>query len=235
MRKVAMVCLSALALLLIVGCSRPVINQPKSDDSKASVFLLWEKYVEMHKRLKGIPYTQNEKAREVFSPRITRAGEVKIEVGFAQDATVSHLNPDLRVTLIRFFFDKDMPLREALSAIDEAKMLCADGCSITGYQDSYYADVVVTPIKLTEEQKRIAKEIATKSNSDIIPSTESTRLRAERVVPMIRVFFREFDHKGTLDFENAPIEGMSLGIYDPHERLSLRGRVARLSPWTPKG
>lgn len=223
------------SIMPIIGCTRPRTNQAKSEnDHKPPVFMLWEKYGDMHRRVKGLPYMQKDRAEEVFEPRLTSAGKVRAELGFARDPSDSHLNPDLRVTSVTFYFDRDLPLRDALSAIDEARALCAGGCSITGYKKDYDVDVMVTPDNVTQEQKDTARQIIIKSNSDLIPTTESMRASAGRFVPMIRVFYRKIAD-GSVDLEKSPIEGLTLAIYDPHQRPLSRQKITHLSSWTPKG
>src|SRR5262249_47266175 len=71
--------------------------------------------------------------------RDTPVGVVRILVAYIDDDSRSRLNPEVRVGHVFFVFDKDVQLREALSAIYEAQEVCADGCNMNGFAASVIA------------------------------------------------------------------------------------------------
>lgn len=71
---------------------------------------------------------------EVF-PR--RAGKQIYEarLDYDIDPNSSRLHPSLRVSAVRFVFDRPLPARLALKIIPEVSQACSTGCSVFGYNE----------------------------------------------------------------------------------------------------
>lgn len=122
--------------------------------------------------------------------RDTSAGRVRIVVAYGNDESQSHLNPDIRVEKVHFFFDKDVPLRKALAAITELRQLCAGGCILNGFSST----VIAQPAAPSEAQVALAHQMKPhwrgEDMSDATPGAE--------------VFY--VDSPYAVDFEHSPVE-----------------------------
>lgn len=176
--------------------------------TKPLQFMLWEKQEDLRNRAGNpdeyfVPVIQKvigssdlryysdtyKKIDDVFY-RETSAGRVRIIVGYASDESQSHLNPDIRVEKVHFFFDKDIPLRKALAAIAELRQLCQGGCILNGFSST----VVVQPATPSEAQVALARQMKPhwrgQDMSDATPGAE--------------VFY--VDSPYAVDFEHSPVE-----------------------------
>lgn len=170
--------------------------------------MLWEKKEDLRKR-SGSPdqyfvpviqklispaesryYSDTYKRIDDVYYRETPAGRVRIVVAYATDESQSHLNPDIRVEKVHFFFDKDIPLRKALAAITELRQLCAGGCTLNGFSST----VIAQPAAPSEAQVALAHQMKPhwrgEDMSDATPGAE--------------VFY--VDSAYAVDFEHSPVE-----------------------------
>ncbi|HSM88178.1 MAG TPA: hypothetical protein VLT16_18630 [Candidatus Limnocylindrales bacterium] len=135
------------------------------------------------------------KVDDVFYRR-TDAGEVRVMVAYAADGSESHLNPQIRVEKVHFFFDKDVNLRTALAAIDELRALCSGGCILNGFSSS----VVVQPAAPSDAQMLLAKKMRPhwrgQDMSDATPGAE--------------VFYQDSPYP--VDFEHSPVDRIDLTL-----------------------
>lgn len=175
---------------------------------KPVLFVLWEKKDGVRKRAGNpdqyfVPVIQKvinpadlryyrdtyKKIDDVYY-RETSAGRVRIVVAYATDESQSHLNPDIRVEKVHFFFDKDIPLRKALAAITELRQLCAGGCILNGFSST----VIAQPAAPSEAQVALAHQMKPhwrgEDMSDATPGAE--------------VFY--VDSPYAVDFEHSPVE-----------------------------
>ena len=187
---------------------RTRVSRASGNEDQPLRFLLWEKQSDLHKRA-GIPkqyfvsaiqkvirpdelryYSDNYgKVDDVFY-RNTSAGEVRILVAYARDESQGHLNPEVRVEKVHFFFDKDITLRKALASILELRELCAGGCILNGFSSS----VVAQPASPSDAQIALAHQMKPhwrgQDMSDATPGAE--------------VFY--VDSPYSVDFEHSPVE-----------------------------
>lgn len=201
------------SLLITAQQSRPA--KRKAYSSRQSVkpptplrFILWEKQDDLRKRAGNpdqyfVPVIQKvikpaelryyrdtyKKIDDVYY-RETPAGRVRIVVAYAMDESQSHLDPDIRVEKVHFFFDKDIPLRKALAAITELRQLCAGGCILNGFSST----VIAQPAAPSEAQVALAHQMKPhwrgEDMSDATPGAE--------------VFY--VDSPYAVDFEHSPVE-----------------------------
>jgi hypothetical protein len=201
------------SLLATAQASQPA--KRKSYSSRQSVkvptplqFMLWEKKDDLRKRV-GNPdqyfvpviqkvinpadlryYSDTYKKIDDVYYRETPAGRVRIVVAYATDESQSHLDPDIRVEKVHFFFDKDIPLRKALAAVTELRQLCTGGCILNGFSST----VVAQPAAPSEAQVSLAHQMKPhwrgEDMSDATPGAE--------------VFY--VDSPYAVDFEHSPVE-----------------------------
>jgi hypothetical protein len=204
-------------------------------------FVLWEAQSDLRKRA-GEPqqyfvppiqklikpselryYSDNYgKVDDVFY-RETPAGEVRILVAYAHDESQGHLNPEVRVEKIHFFFDKDITLRKALASIAELRELCAGGCILNGFSSS----VVAQPASPSDAQITLAHEMKPhwrgQDMSDATPGAE--------------VFY--VDSPYPVDFEHSPVERIDYTLISnagrEHYTLAMMNKQPTvLDVWHPR-
>jgi hypothetical protein len=204
-------------------------------------FVLWETQSELRKRA-GEPqqyfvpaiqkliraselryYSDNYgKVDDVFY-RKTAVGEVRILVAYARDESQGHLNPEIRVEKIHFFFDKDITLRKALASILELRELCAGGCILNGFSSS----VVAQPASPSDAQIALAHQMKPhwrgQDMSDATPGAE--------------VFY--VDSPYPVDFEHSPVERIDYTLISnagrEHYTLAMMNKEPTvLDVWHPR-
>ncbi|HEX7285749.1 MAG TPA: hypothetical protein VF532_06170 [Candidatus Angelobacter sp.] len=205
------------------------------------LFTLWEKQDDLRHRLGKPPeyfvprlqklirpadyqyYFDNYKNVDDVFYRRTALGEIRVLVAYAVDGSRSHLNPDVRVSKVHFLFDKDVSLRNALSAIAELRQLCAEDCILNGFS----ASVVVQPAAPTAAQLDLAKEMKPQwrgqDMSDATPGAE--------------VFYQDSPYP--IDFEHSPVERIDLTLVSNAARerytMSVMNKHATiLDVWHPR-
>ena len=162
------------------------------------------------------------KVDDVFY-RETAAGEVRILVAYAHDESQGHLNPEVRVEKIHFFFDKDITLRKALASIAELRDLCAGGCILNGFSSS----VVAQPASPSDAQIALAHQMKPhwrgQDMSDATPGAE--------------VFY--VDSPYPVDFEHSPVERIDYTLMSnagrEHYALAMMDKQPTvLDVWHPR-
>ena len=162
------------------------------------------------------------KVDDVFY-RETAAGEVRILVAYAHDESQGHLNPEVRVEKIHFFFDKDITLRKALASIAELRELCAGGCILNGFSSS----VVAQPASPSDAQITLAHQMKPhwrgQDMSDATPGAE--------------VFY--VDSPYPVDFEHSPVERIDYTLISnagrEHYTLAMMNKEPTvLDVWHPR-
>lgn len=243
----------ALVLGLLVTATgfpqhRPVTKRPKPQAVRQNTppaepvqFALWERQEDLRKRT-GVPqeyfvpaiqklihpedlryYSDNyRKVDDVFY-RDTSAGRVRILVAYAKDESLSHLNPEILVEKLHFFFDKDVTLRKALAAITELRELCTGGCILNGFSST----VVAQPASPSEAQVALARKMKPhwrgQDMSDATPGAE--------------VYF--VDSPYPVDFEHSPVDRIDYTLTSNAGREHYTLTVANKAPtvldvWRPR-
>jgi hypothetical protein len=201
--------------LLVTPQQRPPLKATRVRTSRQDTkpakplkFFLWEKQQDLRKRA-GVPqeyfvpkiqklirseelryYSDTYKKVDDVFYRDTPAGRVRILVAYADDESRSHLDPDVRVEKVHFFFDKDVSLRKALAAISELRELCAGGCILNGFSSS----VVAQPASPSEAELALAHQMKPHwRGQDMSDAT-----------PGVEVFY--VDSPYPIDFEHSPVE-----------------------------
>jgi hypothetical protein len=155
--------------------------------------------------------------------RDTEFGLVRVLVAYVKDDSRSRLNPELRVGHVYFIFDKDVQLREALNAIYEAQVLCAEGCTMNGFA----ATVIAEPRQLTEAQMLLARRMRPQWHGTEMPDAG----------PGVQAFYQ--DSLYPVDFEHSYVERLDLTLVSnaSQERYSIevRGKEpTMLNVWRPR-
>jgi hypothetical protein len=221
--------------------TRARTSQQETKSTGPLKFVLWEKQEDLRRRAGNpqeyfVPRIQKVIGREelryyadtyrkvddVFY-RDTAAGRVRILVAYADDESQSHLNPDVRVEKLHFFFDKDVTLRKALAAIAELRELCAGGCILNGFSSS----VVAQPASPSETQVALAHKMKPhwrgQDMSDATPGAE--------------VFY--LDSPYPIDFEHSPVERIDYTLVSNASREHYTLTVVNKQPtvldvWHPR-
>lgn len=221
--------------------ARVAHSQVKAAADEPVLFLLWEKKDDLRKRagepqeyfvpsvqklirLADLRYYEDtyKKVDDVFY-RDTPVGRVRIVVAYANDESHSHLNPEIRVEKVHFFFDKDVSLRKALAAIAELREMCAGGCILNGFSST----VVAQPRSPSEAQVALAHKMKPhwrgQDMSDATPGAE--------------VFY--VDSPYPVDFEHSPVERIDYTLTSNAGREQYTLRVVNKEPtvldvWRPK-
>lgn len=249
MRCVVLLALLSAPLLLAQGPDRKPHDVHRSRHStgitgaeQAPHFVLWEKKDDLRRRtgpprqffvpriqkiirLNELRYYSDiyKKVDDVFY-RSTPLGKVRILVAYAVDGSRSHLNPDVRVIKVHFFFDKDLTLRQALADIVELRELCSGGCILNGFS----ASVVVQPEEPTQAQIVLAREMKPQwRGQDMSDAT-----------PGAQVFYE--DSVYPIDFEHSPVERIDLTLVSNarEEKYALsvmNTKATVLDVWRPHG
>jgi hypothetical protein len=204
-------------------------------------FALWEKQDDLRRRF-GTPqeyfvpviqkvvrsgelryYTDTYKKVDDVFYRETPAGRVRILVAYAKDESQSHLNPEIRVEKLHFFFDKDVSLRKALAAIAELRDLCTGGCVLNGFSSS----VVAQPASPNDAQINLAHRMKShwrgQDMSDATPGAE--------------IFY--LDSPYPIDFEHSPVERIDYTLVSNASREHYTLTVVNKQPtvlnvWHPR-
>ena len=248
MQCIVVVILLVLTPSLLAGAQQGPSTKMKAQSSRQNAsasgplqFALWEKQEDLRKRA-GTPheyfvpaiqklvrsaelryYSDTYKKIDDVFYRDTPAGRVRIVVGYASDESQSHLNPDVRVEKVHFFFDKDTSLRTALAAIAELRQLCAGGCILNGFSST----VVVQPASPSETQVALAHRMKPhwrgQDMSDATPGAE--------------VFY--VDSPYPVDFELSPVERIDYTLISNagRERYTLtviNKQPTVLNVWHPR-
>ena len=236
-----------LLVLILLSSSFVVAQHPtrhKTERKKNSAVphvRLWEKQAELRHRL-GAP-------EEYFVPRIqkviqlrdlryyadtykrvddvfyrqTPAGEVRILVSYAVDSSVSHLHPEIRVEKVHFVFDKDVPLRRALQAVDELRALCESGCILNGFSSTVVAQPALPSQAMADLAQQMKPHWRGQDMSDATPGAE--------------VYF--VDSPYPVDFEHSPVDRIDLTLVSNagHEKYALsvmNTGTTVLDMWRPR-
>jgi hypothetical protein len=144
-------------------------------------------------------------------------------VAYEQDESQGHLNPEIRVEKIHFFFDKDVNLRRALASIQELRELCSGGCILNGFSSSVVAqpaDPSDAQIKLTHAMKPHWRG---QDMSDATPGAE--------------VFY--VDSPYPVDFEHSPVERIDYTLMSNASRERYTMAIVNKHPtvldvWHPR-
>jgi hypothetical protein len=162
------------------------------------------------------------KVYDVFY-RDTPLGIVRVLVAYVNDDSRSHLDPEVRVGHVYFIFDKDVQLRDALTAIFEAQEVCAEGCNMNGFA----ASVVAQPRSPSEEQLQLARRMRPQWHGDPMPDA----------TPGLHIFYQDSPY--AVDFEHGYVERIDFSLVSnaSQERYSIeiRGKPpTMLDLWRPR-
>jgi hypothetical protein len=166
--------------------------------------------------------TAYKKVYDVFY-RDTPLGLVRVLVGYVNDDSRSHLDPEVRVGHVYFIFDKDVQLRDALNTIYEAQLLCAEGCTMNGFAVS----VIAEPRQLTQQQVLLARHMRPQWHDMEMPDA----------APGLQVFYHDSPYP--VDFEHSFVERIDFTLVSnaSQERYSIeiRGKEpTMLNVWRPR-
>jgi hypothetical protein len=166
--------------------------------------------------------TEYKKVYDVFY-RDTSVGIVRILVAYVKDDSRSHLDPAVRAGHVFFIFDKDVQLRDALNAIDEAKEVCAEGCAMNGFA----ASVIAQPKSPSDAQILLAKRMRAQWHGVDLPDAS----------PGLQVFYQDSPYP--VDFEHSFVERIDLTLVSnaSQERYSIEIRdkePTMLNVWRPR-
>lgn len=219
-----------LALILLsssfVLAQHPVRHRPaRSKNAAVPHFMLWEKQADLRRRL-GFPeqyfvpriekiitprdlryYADTYKKVDDVFYRQTSAGEVRILVSYAVDSSVSHLHPDFRVEKVHFVFDKDVPLRKALDAVDELRAFCEGGCILNGFSSIVVAQPALPSESMVDLAQQMKPHWRGQDMSDATPGAE--------------IYY--VDSPYPVDFEHSPVDRIDLTLVSNagHEKYAL--------------
>jgi hypothetical protein len=175
-------------------------------------------------RPQELDYYQNtyKKVYDVFY-RDTAVGLVRILVAYVKDDSRSRLDPAVRVGHVFFIFDKDVLLRDALSAIYEAQAVCAEGCNMNGFA----ASVVAQPRSPSEAQILLARRMRPQWRGIDLPDAS----------PGLQVFYQDSPYP--VDFEHSFVERIDFTLVSnaSQERYSIEIREkapTMLNVWRPR-
>jgi hypothetical protein len=162
------------------------------------------------------------KVYDVFY-RDTPVGIVRVLVAYVNDDSRSHLDPEVRVGHVYFIFDKDVQLRDALSAIYEAQEVCAEVCTLNGFA----ASVVAQPRSPSEEQLHLARLMRPQWHGEPMPDAS----------PGLHIFYQDSPY--AVDFEHSFVERIDFSLVSnaSQERYSIeiRGKPpTMLDAWRPR-
>ena len=233
-------------LLLVSGLIAQQKPQPRPHPAAIQKttrvhFLLWETAGELRRRTGpprqyyvpavdkfirpdeyGYYQLRYKKVYDVFY-RDTPVGVVRILVAYMDDDSRSRLNPEVRVGHVFFIFDKDVQLREALSAIYEAQEVCAEGCNMNGFAVS----VIAQPRSPSADQLQLARRMRPQWHGDPMPDAS----------PGLHVFYQDSPYD--VDFEHSYVERLDLTLVSnaSQERYSIeirRKEPTMLDVWRPR-
>ncbi len=134
---------------------------------------------------------------------------------------------DSRVAFVDFIFDrKDVRLREALAAINEARDLCADRCVLVGFP-SIAPKVIAEPLEVAQTQKDLASRM-----------TAAWEFDGKGYVPGLEIWYRV--RMEDVDLEQSPIRKITMGLVNAEKEQSDRMLTSTrtsgpsvLNPWQP--